>query len=356
MAPYPPGLELPEVDTRPTCIQQWPPVYADDSAKPVGKFTIVTRPDGRKQWTYGGYALYTSVLDHDAGFPTASGALRAKGASGGARVPVGPAPDVPAQFTVTSTRTGRLLSMINGPSVYTYDKDGPNKSNCDEVCERTWEPVLAAKTAPVARGDWTIFERTPGIKQWAFRKKPLYTRIGEDRPHSFDGSDFPGWHNVYTQPAPQPPKGFTVQDTPRGQVLADAKGRTLYIYNCIDDAADQGICDHPSTTQVYRYAICGGGDPAKCPENFPYVIADKNAKSDSRIWSIVSIDPKTGRFAQPGQAGALNVWAYRDRPLYTFIRDHGPGDTVADSWGEGNGWRNGFHAFWVRDQYSSYNE
>jgi hypothetical protein len=29
----------------------------------------------------------------------------------------------------------------------------------------------------------------------------------------------------------------------------------------------------------------------------------------------------------------------------------GPGDTRANSWGEGNGWRNGFHAFWVREEF-----
>lgn len=356
MAPYPGGLELPDVATRPTCAESWPPVYADDDAKPIGKWSIVTRTDGKKQWAYGGYALYTSALDREPGYAIAAGQLRAKGASGAARYPAGPSADVPAQFAVTSTRTGRLLSLITGPSVYTYDKDGPNKSNCDAACEQSWEPVLAANTAPVARGDWSIFERSPGIKQWAFRRRPLYTRIGEERPHSFDGGDIPGWHNVYTQPAPNPPKGFTYQDTPRGQVLADARGRTLYIYNCIEDSFDQGICDHPNTTQVYRWAVCGGGDPIACAQNFPYVVADRNAKSDSQIWNIVWIDPKTGKFAPENQAGALRVWAYRDRPIYTFIRDQKPGDAIADSWGEGNGWRNGYHAVWVRDQYSTYNE
>jgi predicted lipoprotein with Yx(FWY)xxD motif len=356
MSPYPGGLELPEVDSRPTCIQQWPAVYAADDAKPVGKWTILARKDGRKQWAYEGYAVYTSVLDREPGVPVGSGMLRARGDSGVLRVPIGPSPDIPAQFSVATTRTGRLLVLDNGPSIYTWDKDGANKSNCGDICLRSWEPVLAAKAAPLTRGDWGVIERSPGIKQWTFRKKPLYTRIADVRPHSFDGSDIPGWHNVYTQAAPQPPKGFTLQDTGRGQVLADAGGRTLYTYTCTDDAADQQQCDHPSQTQAYRYTVCGGGDQARCLATFPYVIADKNAKSDSKIWSVVSIDPKTGTFAKPDQANALHVWAYRERPIYTFARDRGPGDTRADSWGEGNGWRNGFHAIWMRDQFSSYNE
>ncbi len=56
--PYPAGMELPEVDTRPTCVQHWPPLLADANATPVGDFTILERTDGAKQWAYKEYALY----------------------------------------------------------------------------------------------------------------------------------------------------------------------------------------------------------------------------------------------------------------------------------------------------------
>ena len=67
---------------------------------------------------------------------------------------------------------------------------------------------------------------------------------------------------------------------------------------------------------------------------FPYVLASTGATSSSRSWSIVEIDPKTGRFAAPGQHDALRVWAYRDRPVYTYAGDHRPGDIYADGIGE----------------------
>ena len=57
MSPYPGGMTLPEVETRPTCVQLWPPAYAAADAKPVGKWTIVDRTDGKKQWAYEGLAL-----------------------------------------------------------------------------------------------------------------------------------------------------------------------------------------------------------------------------------------------------------------------------------------------------------
>ena len=47
------------------------------------------------------------------------------------------------------------------------------------------------------------------------------------------------------------------QDSYAGQVLADAQGRTIYIYNCIDDAFEQQCCGHPVPPQVYSLAVCG---------------------------------------------------------------------------------------------------
>ena len=62
MSPYPGGFKLPDLDTRPTCVELWPPVYAPEGAKPVGKWTIVERLDGSMQWAYDEIHLYTSVL------------------------------------------------------------------------------------------------------------------------------------------------------------------------------------------------------------------------------------------------------------------------------------------------------
>ncbi len=65
----------------------------------------------------------------------------------------------------------------------------------------------------------------------------------------------------------------------------------------------------------------------------------------------MQIDPKTGRRAAAGQSGAVSVWAYRERPVYTYAGDRQPGDINGDSTGEWRGYRNGFKAFWLRDDY-----
>ena len=350
MAPWPAGMELPDMATRKACAQVWPPLYADADAKPVGAWSIITRDDGKKQWAHRNRAVYTSILDNQPGDVNGGGNLHAQGASGTMRTPIGPDADLPAQFDIESVPTGRLLTLVEGFSVYTWDKDGPNKSNCDATCELQWKPVLAAATAPQSHGDWGIIARSPGVFQWTYRKKPLYSLVGEIQKRSLHGADVPGWRNVYTTPGPAWPKGFTVQRNPGGDVLADASGRTIYNFNCIEDASDQQSCDHPSTTQQYRLAICGGFDVKRCNEDFPYVVADKNAKSTSQIWGIKDIDPATGRYVAAGTPGSVHVWTFRDRPLYTYVRDS-VGDVRANSFGEGNGWRNGFHAFWVREEF-----
>jgi predicted lipoprotein with Yx(FWY)xxD motif len=354
MSPYPPGLILPDLDARLSCLQAWPPVLAPAGAKAVGKWTIISREDGRRQWAYDGHALYTSILDRRPGDVLGGDTLRLGGDNGddpAKRVPIQPPPDIPSGFSVSTARLGRLLETDAHFSVYMSDRDGPDRSNCDAVCTKIWIPMLAAQSAH-PHGEWSVFERSPGVLQWAFRKHPLYRYALDGDAGSYQGSDVPGWHNVFTQRAPAPPAGFTVQNTTSGQVLADSHGKTIYIYSCGDDALDQLGCDPPTQTQAYRLAMCGGGDSERCVKTFPYVLAARGAKSSSHAWSVISIDPNTGRFAAPGQRDALSVWAYRDRPVYTYAGDRRPGDTYADGIGEFQGEREGFKAFWLRDDFN----
>jgi predicted lipoprotein with Yx(FWY)xxD motif len=353
MSPYPAGLELPELDTRPSCVQAWPPVIAADDAKPIGKWTLIRRHDKRLQWAYDGLVLYTSSLDKQPG--DTLGGTKVNGVRGGGdspahRIPIGPHPDVPGQFIVQQNNNGRQLLLANGVTVYSFEGDGPNKSNCNEACAELWTPVLAPEIGSLDRKDWSVVQRKSGDRQWAYRQKPLYSFTGDGGPHIQEGLDVKGWHTVYTQTAPAWPRSFTTQDTPGGVVLADARGHTIYIYNCGDDSLDQLACDHPDTPQEYRYAVCGGGDPIRCAKTFPYVVADKSETSLNTLWTVMDIDPNSGHRAIPGQTDALRVWAYRDRPVYTFIRDVAPGTIRAQSWGEFYGARNGYYAFWLRQE------
>ena len=350
MSPYPGGLLLPDREKRPSCQQLWPPAFAAERDKAVGRWTVVQRRDGQRQWAYDGSVLYTSVRDRRPGDVLGGDSYRHEGDAPAMREPVQPKPDVPPGFAVSTTLRGRLLHTTRGFSVYAFDRDTQKLSACDARCEQSFVPVQAPAAAR-AHGDWSIFTRVSGERQWMFRGKPLYVYVEDMRVRSLAGSDVAGWRNVFTQEAAPPPAEFTVQDTPSGQVLADARGRTVYSYTCGDDAPDQLSCEHPADTQVYRLAMCGGGSAGRCERNFPYVEAAPGAQGSGRLWNVVEIDPTTGHFAAKDRPGALRVWAYRERPVYTFAGDEQAGEVNADGLGEFQSEREGFRAFWWRDEF-----
>jgi predicted lipoprotein with Yx(FWY)xxD motif len=352
MSPWPAGLDLPEVDRRLSCAATWPPLAAPDDAKPIGQWTVVTRSDGKKQWAYNKQPVYTSNLDTRAGETNGAFTVSRRGGDEPAeREIVGPPPNVPPGFNVLTTRTGRLVVNEQRYSLYTWDRDEPGKSNCTGDCARVWIPALAPASAQ-PQGEWTIIQRAPGVRQWAFRKKALYTFSEDTGRAATAGAEVPGWQNVYTQMAPANPSELTVQMTLAGDVLADAKGKTIYTYTCGDDSQDQMSCDLMDSPQVYRIAIAGGGDWDRALKMWPYVEASAAAKAPSLLWSVVWVDPKTGREAQANQEGALRVWAYRKRPVYTYAGDKEPGDMEGNGMGEWQGFRNGFRAFYVRDAFT----
>src|SRR5665213_208767 len=77
--------------------------------------------------------------------------------------------------------------------LYLYEKDSRDKSVCNSACETQWIPLLAP-TSEKSLGEWTIFVRKDGRRQWAFEQRPVYTHI-HDAPDSPTGDGEGGvWH------------------------------------------------------------------------------------------------------------------------------------------------------------------
>jgi predicted lipoprotein with Yx(FWY)xxD motif len=91
--------------------------------------------------------------------------------------------------------------------------------------------------------------------------------------------------------------------TAKGEALVDAKGMTLYVFD--KDPAGKSVCN--------------GG----CATNWPPLAADGQMQA-SGAWSVVTRDD-----------GAAQ-WAYKGKPLYTWIKDAKPGDATGD--GVGGAW------------------
>jgi predicted lipoprotein with Yx(FWY)xxD motif len=79
-----------------------------------------------------------------------------------------------------------VLADAKGMTLYTYDKDADGKSNCAGRCLMNW-PALIATGNAMNMGDWTVVTRDDGAKQWAYKRKPLYTFAKDTKPGDTTG-------------------------------------------------------------------------------------------------------------------------------------------------------------------------
>ena len=79
----------------------------------------------------------------------------------------------------------------DGMTLYTFDKDaaGSGKSVCNGPCATNWPPLTAAVDAK-ASGDWSIITRDDGGRQWAYKGKPLYRWIKDQKAGDRTGEGF----------------------------------------------------------------------------------------------------------------------------------------------------------------------
>ncbi|MFN4360350.1 MAG: hypothetical protein ACK4F4_06450 [Hylemonella sp.] len=90
-----------------------------------------------------------------------------------------------------------VLADAAGRTVYTFDKDQPNKSNCSGGCLAAW-PAFTAKPEAVAQGEFGLIS---GTRQWTVNGKPLYYFAGDAKPGDRNGDGQGGvWHVVTPKP------------------------------------------------------------------------------------------------------------------------------------------------------------
>lgn len=86
-------------------------------------------------------------------------------------------PSAPAEVKVAADGT---LTNPAGMTLYTFDKDevGSGKSLCNGQCAVNWPPLMAAGSAS---GDYSVVTRDDGKKQLAYKGKPLYLWIKDQK-------------------------------------------------------------------------------------------------------------------------------------------------------------------------------
>jgi predicted lipoprotein with Yx(FWY)xxD motif len=97
----------------------------------------------------------------------------------------------------TKMQAGKLVDA-SGMTLYTFDKDvaGSGKSTCNGPCAALW-PALMVKADAKPAGDYTIVSRDDGMKQWAYKGKPVYLYSADKKAGDATGDNFKDvWHVV----------------------------------------------------------------------------------------------------------------------------------------------------------------
>ena len=98
-----------------------------------------------------------------------------------------------APASVGDTAKGKAMVDAKSMTLYTFDRDTSDKSNCSGQCTNNWPPLIAGADAK-ASGDWSVITREDGRKQWAYKGKPLYNWSKDSKPGDATGD---GVNNVW---------------------------------------------------------------------------------------------------------------------------------------------------------------
>jgi predicted lipoprotein with Yx(FWY)xxD motif len=177
-----------------------------------------------------------------------------------------------------------------GRTVYTFDKDVINKSNCAGGCLATW-PVFMAKPEAAAKGEFGIIEAN-GARQWTVNGKPLYYFAGDAKPGDRNGDGKGGvWHVVAAKPEVKAAVTAAPASSPDGKtvwILCFAFCKSAAYVVCSTDWRRLG-CFNPRVLRSV-HALRGFVNPASAWQAPP-----KESNHGPYIVELQPIPPLCGR-------------------------------------------------------------
>lgn len=212
---------------------------------------------------------------------------------------------LPEGVSLLRNAAGEILLDARGHVLYTYARDTqPNVSTCVAECAKAWPPLQApaeASTDAASPADWVVLVRPDGARQWSFRGKPLYTFAKDSAPRVALGDRVGQAWAIAFQPVRTPP-GVAMRSIHLGRTLVEARGLTLYWHE-----------DEKPRANGSPRLECEG----RCLQQWMPLAAPLMANP---IGDWKPIDREDG----PRQ------WTYKGRPLYLFVGDIRPGDTMGE--------------------------
>jgi predicted lipoprotein with Yx(FWY)xxD motif len=103
-----------------------------------------------------------------------------------------------ASSSVMMTKGTNILTDAKGMTLYTFDKDTKNTSNCAGQCLVNWPPFLVSGAVPASLpAHLGTMKRSNGSIQYTWDGMPLYYYIGDKKAGDTTGDNVGGvWHVV----------------------------------------------------------------------------------------------------------------------------------------------------------------
>jgi predicted lipoprotein with Yx(FWY)xxD motif len=99
--------------------------------------------------------------------------------------------------------TSSNAASATTPTLYTFARDTPGKSNCSGACAQNWPPASAImKPTGLAKAKLSTIKRADGTKQLAYGDKPLYTYVGDTQPGDAKGNGLNVYGGIWTAATP----------------------------------------------------------------------------------------------------------------------------------------------------------
>jgi predicted lipoprotein with Yx(FWY)xxD motif len=211
-------------------------------------------------------------------------------------------------YTVNLSPDGPYFVGPNGMTLYTFDVDTLDVSNCYDRCATAWPPLYvdsadALTIDPAVTGEFGTSERTDGSLIVTYEGQPLYYWFRDEAPGDTTGQAV---GNVWW--LAQPATVYIQRDAELGPYLVGPNGMTVYMFT--------------NDTQGSGESACSGD----CLTNWPAV----TVASEDELLAGSNI---TGLGTITRDDGALQV-TYHGWPLYFFAEDMARGDTTGEGRGE----------------------
>jgi predicted lipoprotein with Yx(FWY)xxD motif len=306
------------------CAAAWPPATPPTNAQPAGDWTIIVRADGVRQWAYQGKPLYRSTKD------TQWGEMKGNAADSGVwhvarpnwrkdlRMPRGFALQQVAQAP------GQVLATSKGLTLYAYSGDIRRDGlACAGPCDATFIPYVAPQAAQETSTEFKLVNRTDGVRQWAFKGKPLYVFSGDVEPGDENGAGVDKRFSVVLMVRYFVPNEVAIRSDQRfGGLWTTPSGMTLYARETARYPASGQHHARGGTQGLFQEGRSVGARPCEignkdiCEQSFKPLLASAQAQP-SGFWTIYD------------RADGTRQWAYQGYALYTYAQDKVPGDMIA---------------------------